>query len=157
MEDNKPILDTEFSDELLKLFFTQFPLGFLLKSHKDFDNKNFVKIKYQESIYAGSIHNDVTLLSQGIVNKQLNIKLVHDQYIISKKRYLEYYSQDILNEMPFLKKLKDESNAILLYYFNRDYSEIVIKFFETGKCDHFMMITFEGGDPISHEEDGFLF
>lgn len=162
--------DLRIPDEMLKSFFSQFPLAYLLKNQNDFDKKKFVKIKYQGLTYIGSIDNYITLLSQETSHRQLTIKLSHDGFKYSKRKYFKakvcthdmgnWYvlGGEILNEMPFLQKLKRESDSILVFYYNIKYARIDIKFFKNDENEEpFMLITFESGNPVTPPETRFRF
>lgn len=172
IEDLKSFMDLRIPDNMLKSFFTRFPLSLINSKPKSyFDKKRYVKVQYQSSaVYQASIDNHYEILADNTDHCQLTIKLSHDGFIYSSRKFIRskatthkrtnwfVLSDDIFVEMPFLKSLANQTSSKVDFYYNIKHKRIDIHFFkpEMLEAPH-MMITFETGHPCYVPKEDLMF
>jgi hypothetical protein len=184
MEDLKSSMDLAIPDGMLGEFLSKFPYKFLqAKETNYFDVKRKVFIEYQQLTYAGTIDNHYTMTPSGLDHKQLTIKLCHDGFVYSRRKYKacnllthdmgSWYMlgkeilKEILKEMPNLKKFisdiescfQSEEKIEIEFFYNIQHRRIDIKFFKQSSTidEPFILITFEKGNPVDKRGKSYRF
>lgn len=147
-------------DDIMKLFFTKNPLAQINTKPDNFFDKKTIRVEYQNLLYTAEIYNHYYFYDNISNNriKQLTIKLPY-RYLYKNNRdnishYFKISDDDILSKMPFLKKLKQETNANIKIYYCDDMNlyrrKICNIYFYRDNHPPFMSINLVPGNPITH-------
>ena len=145
--------DVQYPDEILRAFNTTYPFVHLLKRFDNnepiFPEKCIIEYIHDKGLWKASIHVSHWLYIKESIDKdfkQLTIKLSCYKYNKQK------FTNDILNDIPFLKQMKlllDVDKITSNNYTNYN-SHIDIKFFRKNEEKSFLQIMIiSGGYPES--------
>ncbi|KAJ3389056.1 hypothetical protein HDU92_001185 [Lobulomyces angularis] len=155
-EDKKMYMDFSIPNDILKSFdktvsFHNLITRFYAGKISSTANKTFVEYSWK-----GESH-------------QLNIKLSHDGFVYHRRKFIAANLQshkmdswfslgdDILEEMPFLKQLKQNIGAdSIAFLYNVKFNRMDIHFKKNDAKKSFFLITFESGYPSS-DIDSYFF
>lgn len=138
-------MDLNLLDEILESFCKLYPLTTLL--NKDYlDIKVFFDYTFKDETYTATVYNKLNQLN-GSLHRQLTIKLIGSLKRKSCHSNGWFLKEKILDEMKFLKTLKNELKSDIVFHIK--HKAIDIKFYEKDtKSKPFLLVTFEPGFPV---------
>ncbi|KAJ3216405.1 hypothetical protein HK099_005893 [Clydaea vesicula] len=156
-EDKKMYMDFSIHNDILKSFDKAVSFHNLI-------TRIFVeRCKWTSTVFS---HNYISREGE---SHQLNIKLSHDGFVYHRRKFIAANLQshkmdswfslgdDILEEMPFLKQLKQNIGAdSIAFLYNVKFNRMDIHFKKNDAKKSFLLITFESGYPSS-DIDSYFF
>jgi hypothetical protein len=166
MEEIKMYQDLSIPDNIVKAFDQQYPVhGFI--GQEKLDTKRTIEYKYNNVTYTATVYN--YLYGWPDTNRQLTIKLSHDGFRYHRRKFLasnliwhgcdSFFILDhsVLNDMPFVRELKERLKAKTIVYYSIKHRRMDIRFKDTANKP-ILMITFEPGAPTNfiNEDDFYI-
>ncbi len=193
MEEIKMFQDFTIPDNIINQYLSQYPLQKFFDNQDWFNQKTRLEYKYNDLTYMSKVYNyhygftgrqlTIKLLHDGFryvfihfILPSHSILFLIFMYRYAKRSFLQANLQwhetggffilddSILNEMPFLKSLKDKEGAMIVFYYRYAIVHFMYKFcysikhrlmdikFKKGDSPY-LMFTFEPGKPVHIEDD----